>query len=86
MKYDQLLHGRERGSASSCYMGVRRTVQTNCYMGVRGTVRATVTWVGKVKCKQLLHGSEWYSATNCYMGVRGTVQLTVTGKGEVKCD
>ena len=39
-----------------------------------------------MKCKQLLHGSEWYSATNCYMEVRGTVRLTVTGECEEKCD
>ena len=57
----------------------------HCYMGGRGEVRPTVTWVGKVKCKQLLHGSERYSAnqllhgserysaTHCYRGVRGEV-------------
>ena len=36
----------------------------------------------RLKCDQLLHGSERYSVSNCYMGVRGTVRLTVTGKGE----
>ena len=40
----------------------------------------------RLKCDQLLHGSERCSAANCYMGVRGTVRLTVTGKGEVQCD
>ena len=55
-------------------------------MGGRGEVRPTVTWEGEVKCNQLLHGRERYSATNCYMGGRGEVRLTVTWEGEVKCD
>ena len=49
-------------------------------------MRPTVTWEGKGKCKQLLHGSETYSAnqllhgcerysaSSCDMGVRRTVQ------------
>ena len=67
-------------------MGGKGVSATNCYMQGRGEVRPTVTWVGKVKCKQLLHGSERYSATNCYMEVRGTVRLTVTGECEENCD
>ena len=45
--------------------------------------RPTVTWEGEVKCNQLLHGRERYSATNCYMGGRGEVRPTVTWEGEV---
>ena len=39
-----------------------------------------------MKCDQLLHGSERYSATNCFMGARGTVRPTVTWEREVQCD
>ena len=39
----------------------------------------------RLKCDQLLHGSERYSAANCYMGVRGTVRLTVTWEGRGTC-
>ena len=49
-----------------------------------------------MKCDQLLHGSERYSAANCYMercsagicyvGGRGELQPTVMWEGEVKCD
>ena len=38
-----------------------------------------------MKCDQLLHGRERYSAANCYMGGRGTVRPTVTWEGEVQC-
>ena len=69
---DQLLHGRERLSATNCYMGGRGDSATNCYMGG--------------ECGQLLHGRERYSVTNCYMGGRGTVRPTVTWEGEVKFD
>ena len=67
-------------------------------MGARGTVWPTVTWEGEVKCKQLLHGSETYSAnqllhgcerysaTNCYREGRGEVRPTVSWEREVQCD